>query len=163
MKPAAIGIIFRNNNSEVLIVQRRDVPVWVLPGGGIDEGETPEQAVVRELKEETGLLVTVTRKTGCYLPANPFTSTAHVYECEVISGDLTQSDETRHVRYAPMQQLPTHFFAYHREWLDDALNYSKTVRKQMSNGTFLSILLFYTLRPIWGMKYLWSRWVASGK
>jgi 8-oxo-dGTP pyrophosphatase MutT (NUDIX family) len=36
---------------------RRDRPYWFTVGGGLDEGETPAQAAVRELREETGLVV----------------------------------------------------------------------------------------------------------
>jgi 8-oxo-dGTP diphosphatase len=38
-----------------------DIGKWMLPGGGVDHGETPEQAVVREVEEETGYRVTVDR------------------------------------------------------------------------------------------------------
>lgn len=163
MKPAALAIIFQNDRQELLLVQRRDVPVWVLPGGGIDKGETPEQAVLREVREETGLTALVKRKTGCYAPANIFTSTAHVFECEVTGGTLTHSEETPYVQFFNLHELPLHFFPYHKEWLEDALNESFTVQKPMSNRIFLKIVLYYTLRPIWGLKYLWSRLVCSGK
>ena len=39
---------------EVLIAKRSDVDAWQFPQGGIDEGETPKEALVRELKEEIG-------------------------------------------------------------------------------------------------------------
>ena len=57
-RPRASAAIFRNGNSEILLVrhERRDGSTyWQLPGGGLSEGETDEEAVVRELKEETGL------------------------------------------------------------------------------------------------------------
>ena len=39
---------------EVLIAKRTDVDAWQFPQGGIDEGETPKEALLRELKEEIG-------------------------------------------------------------------------------------------------------------
>ena len=47
------------SQNQVLLVQHRD-PVtneiyWLLPGGAIESGETPEEAAVREVKEETGI------------------------------------------------------------------------------------------------------------
>ncbi|WP_457560866.1 RNA pyrophosphohydrolase [Caminibacter sp.] len=39
---------------EVLIAKRTDVDAWQFPQGGIDEGETPKKALLRELKEEIG-------------------------------------------------------------------------------------------------------------
>ena len=56
----ARGIIVRNN--EVLMVQQkvqRGEIVWIFPGGEIEKGETPEEACIREVKEETGLDVKI--------------------------------------------------------------------------------------------------------
>jgi mutator protein MutT len=49
---AAGGVVF-NENGELLVIFRRDF--WDLPKGKIDKGETPEQAAIREVQEETGL------------------------------------------------------------------------------------------------------------
>lgn len=44
-----------NGHQWLLMVRRGDDGTWALPGGGLDPGETPVQAVTRELEEETGL------------------------------------------------------------------------------------------------------------
>jgi mutator protein MutT len=49
----AAGGIVKNNNDEILMIYRRGK--WDLPKGKIDEGETPQQAAIREVQEETGL------------------------------------------------------------------------------------------------------------
>ncbi len=51
-----VAAIVLNSSSEVLIARRTDFPdCWQFPQGGVDDGESPEQAVVRELKEEVDL------------------------------------------------------------------------------------------------------------
>ncbi|MBC8949713.1 MULTISPECIES: 8-oxo-dGTP diphosphatase MutT [Xenorhabdus] len=57
----AAGII-KNSNDEIFITQRRADShmggFWEFPGGKLEQGETPEQALIRELKEEVGITVT---------------------------------------------------------------------------------------------------------
>jgi putative (di)nucleoside polyphosphate hydrolase len=53
---ANAGILVVNHQGKVLVLQRADVPgAWQLPQGGIDEGEEPDTAALRELGEETGI------------------------------------------------------------------------------------------------------------
>ena len=51
-----VGIMLVNNEGLVFVGRRIDQTVegWQMPQGGIDDGETPEQAALRELEEETG-------------------------------------------------------------------------------------------------------------
>ena len=54
---------------KILLIKRRTVPFsgyWALPGGRVDPGETVEQTIVREVKEETGLDVAIVSKIGDY-------------------------------------------------------------------------------------------------
>jgi 8-oxo-dGTP diphosphatase len=61
MKAAGSGVLFMNSRSEVLLLLRDDKPsipfpnCWDIPGGMVDGGETPEECVVREMREEIGL------------------------------------------------------------------------------------------------------------
>jgi len=63
--PQAVAIIITNGRHEVLLQLRDDNPRisfsnhWTLPGGVVDSGEDPEEAALRELYEETGLLVSL--------------------------------------------------------------------------------------------------------
>ena len=47
------------NNGRVLLVNHKKFGVWLYPGGHVEKNETPDQAVIREVKEETGLDVEI--------------------------------------------------------------------------------------------------------
>jgi len=63
-RDSAFAIILHSRH--VLLVKARDKNNWQLPGGRLEPGETPAQAVIREVREETGLSARVGRLTGRY-------------------------------------------------------------------------------------------------
>jgi len=63
-RDSAFAIILHSRH--ILLVKARDKNNWQLPGGRLEPGETPAQAVIREVKEETGLRAQVGRLTGRY-------------------------------------------------------------------------------------------------
>lgn len=52
---SGVGIILLNENRQVFFAKRIGMPAWQFPQGGMKEGESPEEAMYRELKEEIGL------------------------------------------------------------------------------------------------------------
>ena len=65
----AIGsaVVITNGKREVLLLRRAYPPHdWVLPGGNAETNESPIETAIREVFEETGLLLTLERMTGVY-------------------------------------------------------------------------------------------------
>lgn len=100
----AAGGVTRDGAGRVLLVLRRNPPEagrWSVPGGRVEPGETIARAVVREVREETGLDVVTVRELGTIdLPAGQDT----VYEChdvlaQVVGGVLTAGDDALDVRW----------------------------------------------------------------
>ena len=65
----------------------RDERFWVFPGGAVEPGESPEAALVREMREETGLDVRVRR--CLYLRLNPWGDCEAYYLLDIAGGSLT--------------------------------------------------------------------------
>ena len=61
LKPRAAVIVLKEDKIALLERNRHGTRYFVFPGGGIDKGETPEQAAAREAMEELGLQVTIGR------------------------------------------------------------------------------------------------------
>lgn len=154
MHEAAIGIVV-TSHGKIVVTKRMDTPMWVLPGGGIDSGETPEEAVIREVLEETGLTVEVNRKCGEYFPTNKLTSKTHVFECRIASGELKKSEETEEVNTFFPNLLPHPFFLLHQAWLDDwQRNKDTLVVKPITQITYLAIIKFFFSHPIILVKFI---------
>ena len=111
--PAASAII-TNENGEILLHRRSDNNLWALPGGTMEIGESIRQTVIREVQEETGLLVEPERVTGIY--SDP----KHVIEypngevrqefsicfaCRIAGGKLHTSNESYELAFVDPQNL----------------------------------------------------------
>jgi 8-oxo-dGTP pyrophosphatase MutT (NUDIX family) len=101
MSPSVAALI-RNELGQILFLVRADNGLWDLPAGAIDPGESPAQAVVREVREETGLIVEPTAVAGVfggegfrvyYGNGDVVEYTVIVFECRVVGGELGGLDD----------------------------------------------------------------------
>ncbi|MCW9132391.1 NUDIX domain-containing protein [Bacillus paramycoides] len=111
----SIAAVIKNEQGETLF-QYPGGEYWSLPAGAIEPGETPEEAVVREVWEETGLKVKVKKEKGVfggkefrhtYSNGDQVEYMVVIFECEVISGELKSIDgESLKLKYFPLSEKP---------------------------------------------------------
>lgn len=158
LKSAAVGITFNQDKTKVLLIKRRDVPIWVFPGGGIEKDEAPEKAVLREVWEETGLRVCLVRKIAFYTPLNKLAEPTHLFECREVDGALRTGCETQDLAYFDLENLPKNFFIVHSDWLQDALaNHQEILNQPLWRVTYGELMKYFCRHPLHVIKFLLSR------
>ena len=113
--PSVTGLVF-DGEGRVLLARHAHLDLWALPGGAVDPGETPQDAVVRELWEETGLMVEPVHVRGAfsgpafhvhYPNGDQVTYVTTMFECRVTGGALRpDGEEVKDVRYVSASELP---------------------------------------------------------
>jgi 8-oxo-dGTP diphosphatase len=104
------GVILKGRS--ILLIQRKHEPfqgTWALPGGFVEYGETTENAIRREMIEETGLKTSVRKLLGVYSdPArDPRGHTITVvYLLDRVGGKLAAGDDAGNVRFFKADELP---------------------------------------------------------
>ena len=123
MPSQSSSVVVVNQKNEVLLIFREDARVWALPAGGLELGETFEQAGMREIREETGYEIEIDRLVGKYWrPQYPDGGDQmQVYTGYVIGGDPSRHDwETLAVSWFSLDALPKRLFRFSREHIHDA-------------------------------------------
>src|SRR5437764_14581161 len=111
------ALIF-NYEKQILLGHRRDIDWWNLPGGGMESGETVDEALCREVREETGLEVKVEQLVGVYSKPQK-QEVVLTFRCRIIGGKLQPTEEIRECRVFPPNALPTNTLPKHRQRIED--------------------------------------------
>ncbi|MDP9729495.1 mutator protein MutT [Alicyclobacillus tengchongensis] len=122
----SVAAIIRNENGEILFQRSSQTSeIWSLPAGAIELGETPAEAIRREVHEETGLHVLPDRLLGVfggenfrftYPDGNQVEYLIFMFECIVKTGKLEAVDgESYELKYFPVSSLPPLAIPYPKE------------------------------------------------
>ncbi len=129
---AVSALIF--DGEHILLALRRDIEWWNLPGGGMEDGETVDEALRREVSEETGLEVEVGQLVGVYSKPQK-QEVVLTFRCNVTGGTPIATEESLECRYFDPTNLPINTLPKHRERIEDALLHQSTaiLRAQRSS------------------------------
>lgn len=130
--PGTAAVVLDDSGKRVLLHLRDDKPMWSLPGGPPDFGESFTAGTVREVKEETGLDIKIIRLIGVYsdpefwIFSYPDGNRAHAFaaafECRVISGEIRPNMiDSLDVKWFPIDELPTNLMPMHPRVISDCI------------------------------------------
>ena len=117
--------------NKILLIKRKTIPFkdyWALPGGRMEPNETVEQTIVREVREETGLDVTIVGKIGEYVEKGVKDDVAYEYHptCFLVKpegGEIKKQDsEIEEIKLFNLNELPKPLAFEHDQMLKDYIN-----------------------------------------
>jgi len=119
--PAACGFV-RRGRDELLFARRAVEPAkgeWSLPGGFMELGETPQETILRELLEETGLRGQNPKLLGISTKASPVSGSIMVvgFVIEEWDGELRPDTDVMELEFFQKNSRPRLPFSVHRELL----------------------------------------------
>lgn len=112
------------HEGKILLTQRDDLETWILPSGGVEDGESIARAAIRETKEETGLDVELERLVGVYSRLSNMSPVhAVLFTAKPIGGEIKcQEGETIAVEWFNFNELPSPLSAGHKRRIEDAIS-----------------------------------------
>lgn len=122
--PEVIVNIAVIHGDKILLTQREDFETWILPSGGVEDGESLAEAAIRETKEETGLDVELTRLVGVYSRlGNVLSGHVVLFLAEPSGGEIKcQVGETIAVEWFSFDEIPSPLSLGHKRRIADAVN-----------------------------------------
>lgn len=132
IRPGVAAVVL-DDSGDVLLLKRADRRQWALPTGGMEPCETFPEAVMREVREETGVEIEVDRLSGVYSApeqqvfAYPSGEAVHFitscFRCHPVGGELgADEDEALEVAFFDTAELPSDILPMQPQWIADVLS-----------------------------------------
>lgn len=116
---SAVSVVISDGQGKYLFVRRDKDPNkgdWDLPGGFVNWGESPETAIVREIREELGVELTISKILCAEHDWYPFaglnSSVNSVVYLGTISGPIAPNEEIRSLHWLTKEELPTNHLSF---------------------------------------------------
>lgn len=139
--------IIENANKEFLLVKRKDIPFWDLPGGTVEVDEKNNHCAIREVLEETGLVIETDYLVGIYEQKRR-NDIQYIFSAIICGGELiSDGPETKEIKYFPINKLPINLIPLRKKQMQDFLNGKRdsyyTVKENKILLLIEKILLFF--------------------
>ena len=128
---SGVAAVILDGQGRILLQRRSDNGLWGLPGGSVEIGDSVRDAIIREVREETGLLVDVVRLIGVYSDPKfqvvryPDGHVVHyvssLFACRILEGGLQTCEETLDLRFFDAESIPDDLVPMHRIRIQDAM------------------------------------------
>ena len=125
--------VILDKKDRILLSHRRDLDVWNLPGGHVEDGELPTEAVIRETKEDTGLKIKIKSMVGIYKKSD-------IYRFDFVflgkrkGGKLKKTKAADKHRFFKFKKIPNNTLPKHIERIQDAIReHNKIVFSKQRN------------------------------
>ena len=157
MTDTATIVLFKNDlKKEVFLIFRTDYPIWVLPGGGMENNEKPLETAYRETFEETGFKTKIIRRVGIYLSrSTKELRKAYLFDGQYLSGKYRPEFPGNIGKWFSVNKLPFRISAMTKIRILDCLNQTKKpfLKKSPPIWVFSNIHLLL-LQPLATIKYM---------
>jgi mutator protein MutT len=132
MFQTALALIQNNAREYLLVKHAYDSRWYSAPGGGVEAGESPQTAVIRELREELGVEITLEYLVGIYeVDWGPRTTLVYLFACKIVSGEprINQPEEIESFAWFTPDQMPEHVNPLGKYLIEDVINEARGVTR----------------------------------
>jgi len=152
-----LGII-NNNKNEIMLAKRIDIPIWSIIGGGLEKKETPKEAIIREIYEETGFKIKIIKTNKIYervdlekVRKDKKLFVCQVFTCRILKGNFKSNKEISEVKFYNIKKLPQLLTCWHKDIIYKTFNKNNkkvkmSLTKELIKFLFHPIILYKLIK-----------------